>query len=125
MNLIGQVPDVRPFVASASVVVVPLRLARGVQNKVLEAMAMERPVVASAAAAEGIDHADTIRVGGNVGEIAEEVIALLSDPKAAAELGRSARAQVIKRYSWAARLAPLDAILGISIKVPPRRSAAA
>ncbi len=121
----GEVADVRGWLAAASVVVAPLKLARGIQNKVLEAMAMERPVVASAAAAEGIDHADTIRVGGNVGEIAEEVIALLSDPKAAAELGRSARAQVIKRYSWAARLAPLDAILGISIKVPPRRSAAA
>ena len=51
----GTVPDVRPYLAHAAVVVAPLRIARGVQNKVLEAMAMGRPVVASAACAGGID----------------------------------------------------------------------
>src|SRR5690606_20476399 len=51
----GEVPDVRPWLAAADVVVAPLLLARGVQNKLLEAMAMARPVVATAAAATGID----------------------------------------------------------------------
>jgi sugar transferase (PEP-CTERM/EpsH1 system associated) len=120
----GEVADVRGWLAAASVVVAPLKLARGIQNKVLEAMAMARPVVASRAAAEGIDHADTLRVGESVGEIADAVIALLDDPAAAGRLGREARAQVQARYSWEARLAPLDAILGISVKAPPRRSAA-
>lgn len=120
----GEVADVRGWIAAASAVVAPLKLARGIQNKVLEAMAMARPVVASRAAAEGIDHGGTIRVGGTVGEIAEEVIAVLADPAKAAQLGREARAQVQARYSWDARLAPLDAILGISVKAPPRRSAA-
>ena len=120
----GEVADVRGWIAASCVVVAPLKLARGVQNKVLEAMAMARPVVASRAAAEGIDHGGTIRVGGTVGEIAEEVIALLDDPAVAAAIGRDARAQVQARYSWDARLAPLDSILGISIKAPPRRSAA-
>ena len=68
----GEVADVRGWMAAASVVVAPLKLARGIQNKVLEAMAMARPVVASKAAAEGIDHARTIRVGESVGDIAEE-----------------------------------------------------
>lgn len=120
----GEVADVRGWLCAASVVVAPLKLARGIQNKVLEAMAMARPVVASRAAAEGIDHGHTIRVGETVGEIAEEVIALLGDPGGAARLGREARAQVQGRYSWEARLAPLDAILGLSVKAPPRRSAA-
>lgn len=120
----GEVADVRGWLAAASVVVAPLKLARGIQNKVLEAMAMARPVVASRAAAEGIDHADTLRVGESVGEIADAVIALLDDPAAAAALGRAARAQVQARYSWEARLAPLDALMGISIKAPPRRTAA-
>ena len=120
----GEVADVRGWLAAASVVVAPLKLARGIQNKVLEAMAMARPVVASRAAAEGIDHADTLRVGESVGEIADAVIALLDDPAAAAQLGRDARAQVQARYSWEARLAPLDAILGISVQAPPRRTAA-
>jgi len=120
----GEVADVRGWLAAASVVVAPLKLARGVQNKVLEAMAMARPVVASVAAAEGIDHGGTIRIGETVGEIAEEVIAVLDDPRGSAALGADARAQVQKRYSWQACLAPLDTILGIRVKAPRRRSAA-
>ncbi len=109
----GEVADVRGWLAAAAVVVAPLKMARGVQNKVLEAMAMARPVVASAAAAEGIDHAGTIRVGGTVGEIAEEVMSLLSDRRTAAELGQAARARVIERYGWDARLAVLDDLVGL------------
>lgn len=120
----GEVADVRGWVAAASVVVAPLKLARGVQNKVLEAMAMARPVVASTAAAEGIDHRDTIRVGGTESEIAAQVNALLADPAAATELGKAARAQVQKRYSWDSRLAPLDAIMGTSVAQPGKRVAA-
>jgi glycosyltransferase involved in cell wall biosynthesis len=51
----GTVPDVRPYLQHAAVVVAPLRLARGVQNKILEAMAMGRPVVASASCATALD----------------------------------------------------------------------
>ena len=102
----GEVPDVRGWLAAASVVVAPLKLARGIQNKVLEAMAMARPVVASPAAAEGIDHAGTIRVGEGAGD----VLALLDDPAGAAALGASAREQVIARYGWDAAMAPLDAL---------------
>lgn len=122
----GEVADVRGWLAAASVVVAPLKLARGIQNKVLEAMAMARPVVASAAAAEGIDHDGTIKVGGTVGEIAEAVVELLNDPQAAMALGASARARVQERYSWAACLAPLDRILGLTDKSTAvrRRSAA-
>ena len=120
----GEVADVRGWVAAASVVVAPLKLARGVQNKVLEAMSMARPVVVSTAAAEGIDHGGTIRIGGTAGEIAEEVIAVLDDPAGGDAMGREARAQVQKRYSWNACLAPLDSILGIRVKAPARRSAA-
>ncbi|MBX9860986.1 MAG: TIGR03087 family PEP-CTERM/XrtA system glycosyltransferase [Sphingomonas sp.] len=110
----GEVPDVRGWLAAAQVVVAPLQLARGVQNKVLEAMAMARPLVASAAAAEGIDHGDTIRVGTTVGEIADHITALIEDPAAGQALGQAARAQVLKRYGWSARLAALDPILGRS-----------
>ncbi len=121
----GEVADVRGWLAAAAVVVAPLKLARGVQNKVLEAMAMARPVVASTAAAEGIDHADTIRTGGTVGEIAEEVNRLLADPAKAMALGSTAREQVMARYSWDARLAVLDEILGTVGKSPPARRSAA
>lgn len=123
VTVTGQVADVRGWLSAASVVVAPLKLARGIQNKVLEGMAMARPVVASAAAAQGIDHAGTIKVGSTVGEIAEAVNALLGDSRKAAELGASARRQVQERYSWEARLAPLDQVLGLPVK-PVKRSAA-
>lgn len=110
----GEVADVRGWLAEAAVVVAPLKLARGVQNKVLEAMAMARPLVASAAAAEGIDHGGTIRVGRDVGGIAEAVIALLGDRPGATALGQAARAQVIGRYGWDARLAALDPLMGFA-----------
>ncbi len=114
VTVTGAVDDVRGWLAAADVCVAPLKLARGIQNKVLEAMAMARPVVASAAAAEGIDHAGTIRVAETAAAFAAEVIALLEAPEDAASLGESARAQVIRRYGWDARLAPLDALLGLS-----------
>ncbi len=114
VSVTGAVADVRGWLAAADVCVAPLKLARGVQNKVLEAMAMARPVVASAAAAEGIDHADTIRVADTARDFADAVVALLDGPKAAAALGDAARAHVLRRYGWDARLAPLDALLGLS-----------
>ncbi len=114
VTITGAVDDVRGWLAAADVCVAPLKLARGIQNKVLEAMAMARPVVASAAAAEGIDHADTIRVADTAGSFAECVIALLDAPDQAIALGLSARVQVISRYGWEARLAPLNALLGLT-----------
>ncbi|MBD8639279.1 glycosyltransferase [Sphingomonas sp. CFBP 13733] len=115
----GAVDDVRGWLAAAEVCVAPLKLARGIQNKVLEAMAMARPVVASAAAAEGIDHAGTIRVAADASEFAAQVRALLDAPADAADLGRAARAQVLRRYGWDARLAPLDALFGVEGRRSP------
>jgi len=109
----GTVDDVRGWLAAATVCVAPLHLARGIQNKVLEAMAMARPVVASPDAAQGIDHRGTIRIADTATDHAAAVSALIDDAAAAATLGAAARAQVLARYDWAARLAPLDALLGI------------
>ncbi len=127
VTVTGEVPDVRPWLQAASVVVAPLKLARGVQNKVLEAMAMARPVVASAAAATGIDHGGTIEVGESVGEISEAINRLLADPVRAAQLGAAARKRVIDHYSWNAKLSVLDGILGLGRGRDPqaRRTAAA
>ncbi len=118
----GEVSDIRGWLAAASVVVAPLKLARGIQNKVLEAMAMARPVVASVPAAEGIDHAATIRVAADTATMARAVGDLIATPAEAATLGQAARRRVQDRYSWAASLAPLDAILGFDM--PAKRDAA-
>lgn len=103
----GEVPDTRIWLAAAAVCVAPLMLARGIQNKVLEAMAMARPIVASRAAAEGIDHGGTIAVADGDRDFVDKVIAALSGPAA----NPAARAQVLDRYDWNARLAPLDQLL--------------
>nr|WP_307085820.1 glycosyltransferase [Sphingomonas faeni] len=113
VTVTGKVDDVRGWLDAADVCVAPLKLARGIQNKVLEAMA--RPAVASTAAAEGIDHADTILVATTTQEFADRICELLEAPDVAATLGQSARAQVMRRYGWDARLGPLDALLGLPV----------
>jgi sugar transferase (PEP-CTERM/EpsH1 system associated) len=111
VQVTGTVPDIRDWLAAAALVVAPLQLARGIQNKVLEGMAMARPVVASTAAEEGIDHGGTLRVAGDADAFGDAVLSLLAEPELGAALGQAARAQVIARYGWDARLAPLDALL--------------
>ncbi|HKY81702.1 MAG TPA: TIGR03087 family PEP-CTERM/XrtA system glycosyltransferase [Sphingobium sp.] len=109
----GAVPDVRGWIAAADVVVAPLRIARGIQNKVLEAMAMARPVVASPQAAEGIDAADGahLLVASDPADETRKVNALLDDPERAERLGRAARARMEDRYRWSATLRDLPAML--------------
>lgn len=108
----GEVPDVRPWIAAASVVVAPLEIARGVQNKVLEAMAMARPVVASPAAFEGIDAVPGEHLVVAHGyDMANAVSHFLAEPGEGDAMGRAARAHVIQRYAWDAQLRQLDAMI--------------
>ncbi len=106
----GTVPDVRPYLRHATVVVAPLRLARGVQNKVLEAMAMGLPVVASKECAVAVDAVPGLDflAAGTVGEYVEAIESLLSTPKHGESLGAAARERVLTRYSWEANLSPMD-----------------
>jgi sugar transferase (PEP-CTERM/EpsH1 system associated) len=109
----GRVADVRPYVAAAGAVVAPLRIARGIQNKVLEAMAMARPVVASPQAAEGIDaqHAAHLLVAADASGQAAAIVSLLADRNSAEQLGTAARRRMEQRYRWSATLAGLPALL--------------
>jgi sugar transferase (PEP-CTERM/EpsH1 system associated) len=108
VNVTGAVPDVRPHIVAASAVVVPLTVARGVQNKVLEAMAMGRAVVASTASLEGLD----VEAGTHVlradapAEWVDSVTRLLSDDALRGRLESAARSCVEEGYTWDARLAP-------------------
>lgn len=124
VEVTGEVADVRGWLAAAAVAVAPLKLARGVQNKVLEAMAMARPVVATSAAAEGIAHDETIRIADNADGFACAACALIADPQGAATLGARARQRTIERYGWDARLAALDPLMGFSAPSRRCRSAA-
>jgi polysaccharide biosynthesis protein PslH len=112
----GEVADTRDWLKAADVVVAPLKLARGVQNKVLEAMAMAKPVVASSAAVLGIDATAgrDLLVADSAVEQAAEVLKLLLDKPRAGELGTAARARMVERYSWDATLARLPVLLGMT-----------
>jgi sugar transferase (PEP-CTERM/EpsH1 system associated) len=105
----GTVPDVRPYLAHAACAVAPLRIARGVQNKVLEAMAMACPVVASAQAAEGIRAEagrDFILAQGET-EFAGAVVTQLRTRSA----NPHARDNILAHYDWERNLTVVDALL--------------
>ncbi|MBC7481993.1 MAG: TIGR03087 family PEP-CTERM/XrtA system glycosyltransferase [Rhizobacter sp.] len=113
----GTVPDVRPYLQHAAAVVAPLRLARGVQNKVLEAMALARPVVAASSCAGAI----AASPGRNIltADLAATYVAqlgrLIETPASGRAIGDAARRFVVERYSWTARLALLDTAVARAI----------
>ena len=110
----GEVADMRDWLAHADVVVAPLTIARGVQNKVLEALAMARAAVVSPAALSGLSFTpgEELEVADGVQATAAAVRALLANPERRRALGRAGRARVESDYGWSAQLARLDAVLG-------------
>lgn len=109
VTVTGSVPDMRPYLAHAKVAIAPLRTARGVQNKVLEALAMNCPVVATSAAARGLDDAEVpglVSADGEA-EFARAVLAQLRDARAR---GEARREYICKHYDWATNLAGFVAL---------------
>ena len=109
----GAVPDVRPWLAGADLVVAPLLIARGVQNKVLEAMAMARPVLTTSAAATGIGAREgtDMMVADGSDALAAAALELLCDPAAALALGQAGRKFVVNSRCWERALAPLGGLV--------------
>ncbi|MBU6268116.1 MAG: TIGR03087 family PEP-CTERM/XrtA system glycosyltransferase [Sphingomonadales bacterium] len=109
----GRVDDIRTWIKGAQIALVPLEIARGIQNKVLEAMAMELPVVLTAQAATGIDAVpgQHFRVADSDEAIAAAVIELARAPADATAMGLAARRFVVERQSWTGTLAPLADII--------------
>lgn len=107
----GRVADVRPYVAHATACVAPMRIARGIQNKVLEAMAMARPVVVTRDALTGIDAAPgrEVLLADDPDEFAAACLAA-ARPESVA-IGQAARRRVLEDYVWAERLRGFDELL--------------
>lgn len=115
VELVGEVPDVRPYLRDATVVVVPLQIARGVQNKVLEALAAGKPTVVSPQALEGIDAQPNqhLMLALAPAEWVEHIATLFDSPSLRAAMGRSARKFVEQEYRWATQLEQLCQMPGL------------
>lgn len=109
VRVTGRVPDVRPYLAHAAVAVAPMRIARGIQNKVLEGMAMARPVVVSPQGYEGLSArpGEDLLLAGDADAFATQTLAALERP----DLGARARQRVLDDYAWDSCLARVDALL--------------
>ena len=103
VEVTGEVDDVRPWLSTTSLVVCPMVSGSGIKNKVLEAMAMARPIVATPVALEGVEGtAGTVAAAEEPGRLAAEIDRLLGDPATRREMGARGRALVVERYSWEA-----------------------
>jgi len=116
VQLIGQVPDVRPYFARAAVAVVPLRIARGLQNKVLEALAMAKAVVASPAALAALSARPGLHLlaASSADDWRQAVVALLDDGALRQKLGSAGRCYVEEHHHWDRCLEPLAELVGLT-----------
>ena len=113
VTVTGSVQDVRPYLRSSAVMVAPLRIARGTQNKILEAMAAGVPVVTSAAAAGGVDAvAGThLQVADTPADIAAATLQMMSDPATRQRFALAGRARMLSHHAWDKSMQRLDRII--------------
>ncbi len=113
----GFVPDVRPYIADASVYIVPLRAGSGTRLKILEALAMGKAVVSTHIGAEGLDVTDGrhLLLANQPQEFAARICELLRDPSRRRMLGQAGRALVEEIYDWQAVAANLDSVYHLTI----------
>jgi len=113
VTVTGRVPDMRPFLDSAQVLVAPMRMGRGIQNKVLEGLAMGLPCITSIAAWNGtvIPQGEGILATDDPRLFAEHVVRLFGDDPYRADMGRKGRLQVETHYGWDAQLKVLDRVI--------------
>lgn len=123
VQVTGYVPDIRPYMASSSVYVVPLRLGVGIRGKILEAWAMGMAVVASTVACAGLDYQDgkNLMVADSAEAFAAHVVALLKDPEYRQRLGAEGRRIAEQKYGWEASVRQIDALYQKYMKGAVRR----
>jgi sugar transferase (PEP-CTERM/EpsH1 system associated) len=121
VTVTGWVPDTRPYLDGAEVFVAPLRMGRGIQNKLLEALAMGLPCVASTIASSGtvVPNGDGILAADEPKEYADHCLRLLREERFRVEMARKARAAAEANYRWDAQMADLDRVIaGLSSERP-------
>lgn len=118
VQVTGGVPDVRPYLSNAGVFVCPLRYGTGVKNKLLAALAMEKPVVATGRSLDGLELRENtdLLVADEPAAFAGKVLQLIADPAHARRLASSGRAFVRDRYSWESSARTLEAVLEQAVR---------
>ena len=113
VTVTGSVDDVRPHIARAALTVAPLRIARGTQNKILEAMAMGVPVVCSSVAAGGVDAVpnEHLLTADSPAEQCAAILRILDDQAERHRLSAAGRARVLTSHSWPNSMKRLDTII--------------
>ena len=113
VTVTGSVPDVRPFVRRSALSVVPLLIARGTQNKILESMALGVPVIASTQAAGGVDAIadEHLLVADTPAEVCRRVLEVVSDPRLRGRLAEAGRARMLSNHSWPQSMRRLEKLL--------------
>lgn len=120
IEVAGSVPDVRAYLREASAVIAPLQIARGVQNKVLEAMSCQRTVVLSQGAADGIKATpdEHFLVADKAVDWANQLEKVLADKPLRTKIAKAARKRIEEAYTWEAQLKPMVELLGGDERVP-------
>ena len=122
VTVTGSVPDVRPYLQRSAVMVAPLSIARGTQNKILEAMAAGVPVVTSAAAAGGVDAVpgEHFLVADSAEDTAAAVLEMMTDTRRRGAFARAGRARMLSHHAWDQSMRRLDGIIEGCIASPLR-----
>ena len=113
ITVTGSVPDVRPYVLRSAAMVAPLKIARGTQNKILEAMAMGVPVISSRTAAGGVDAVagEHLLVADTADEYVAAILRICDDAGERARLAEQGRARMLSHHAWPESMRRLDAII--------------
>lgn len=113
INVTGSVDDVRPYVHGSAIFIVPLRIGGGTRLKILDAMAMQKPIVSTVVGAEGLEVTDgeNILLADTAQGFADRVTGLLNDGELQSRLARNGRALVEARYGWDSLAVKLDGFL--------------
>ena len=113
VTVTGSVPDVRPFIRKSALMVAPLNIARGTQNKILEAMAMGVPVVTSTIAAGGVDaqSEEHFLVADTPQDYAQAVLRIVDNPQERSRLSAAGRQRMLTNHAWIGSMQRLDGII--------------
>ena len=124
VTVTGSVPDVRPYLRRSALMVAPLNIARGTQNKILEAMATGIPVVTSPVAAGGVDASAPAHflVASTPEEYASAILQVIEDPVERRRLALAGRARMLSHHGWEGSMQRLDGIIERCLSKKPQQA---